>query len=46
MPNYKKVIFLKAIKVRLESGEGTVDEIVETYTKLTEAERTELKNAF
>lgn len=46
MPTYKKIIFLKAIRVRFELGEGTVETITETYTKLTAAEKEELKNEF
>lgn len=46
MPMYKKIIFVKAIKVRIEVGEGTADEIVAMYTKLTEAERQELLKEF
>lgn len=46
MPSYKKIIFMKAIKVRIEAGEGTAEEIIDTYTKLTEEEKVELINAF
>lgn len=46
MPTYKEIIFLKAIRVRFESGEGTADTIIETYTKLTAAEKEELKKDF
>lgn len=46
MAAYKKIIFLKAIKVRYQAGEGTVNEIIETYAKLTEVEKDELRNEF
>lgn len=46
MAAYKKIIFLKAIKVRVQTGEGTPDEIIETYVKLTEAEKNELRKEF
>lgn len=45
MQDYKKIIFLKAIRVRLVAGEGTVDTIINAYTKLTEEEKIELKEA-
>ena len=46
MAAYKKIIFLKAIRVRIQAGEGTPDEIIATYTKLTEAEKVELQKEF
>ncbi len=46
MPGYKKVTFLKAIRVRIEAGEGTAQEIIDTYTKLSDAEREELRKEF
>lgn len=46
MPAYKKIIFIKAIKVRVGTGEGTAEEIIATYSKLTEAEKAELQAEF
>lgn len=46
MTGYKKVIFLKAIRVRIEAGDGTAQEIIDTYTKLSDAEREELRKEF
>ena len=46
MQTYKKIIFLKAIKVRIELGDGTANEIIETYTKLTDNEKVELLMEF
>lgn len=46
MPTYKKIIFLKAIKVRVNAGEGTAEEIIKTYIKLTESEKEELFKEF
>jgi len=46
MPHYKKIIFMKAIKVRVENGEGAAKKIIETYTKLTDKEKKELLSEF
>lgn len=46
MPDYKKIIFLKAINVRIDAGEGSADAIIKTYTKLTEIEKEELLKEF
>lgn len=46
MPTYKKIIFVKAISVRIEGGEGTAEEIIRSYTKLTETEKLELLKEF
>jgi hypothetical protein len=42
MPNWKLNIFKRAVIVRYEAREGTVDEIVITYPKLTEEEQQEV----
>ncbi len=46
MLDYKKVIFLRAIKVRVANREGTAEEIIESYGKLTGDEKKELKANF
>ena len=46
MLDYKKVIFLRAIKVRVANSEGTAEEIIESYGKLTGDEKKELKANF
>jgi uncharacterized protein (DUF433 family) len=39
LPAYKLNIFTNAVIARYENGEGTVEEIVATYTKLTAEEQ-------
>ena len=39
MDTWKKVIFINSIKVRLQNGEGTAEEIINSYVKLTEDEK-------
>jgi len=46
MPNWKKTIFVNAIKALIEAEGKPAAEIVATYTKLTEAERIELLAEF
>lgn len=46
MQDYKKIIFIKAIEVRMANGEGTAEEIIESYGKLTGDEKKELKANF
>ncbi len=46
MLDYKKVIFLRAIKVRVANREGTAEEIIEAYGRLTNDEKSELKAEF
>lgn len=36
-------IIIKAIKIRLDRGEGTVDELVDSYTKLSDAQKEQAK---
>lgn len=42
MPSWKLNIFKRAVIIRFEAGEGTVEEIVATYTKLTAEEQKEV----
>ncbi len=42
MLSYKLNIFTNAVITRVDSGEGTVEEIVATYTKLTVEEQQEV----
>lgn len=46
MPTYKKIIFVKAIKVRVEAGEGSIDKIIDSYTKLSAEEQDVLRKEF
>ena len=45
MPSWKLNIFKRAVIVRLRAGEGTADEIVATYTKLSAEEQQEVITA-
>ncbi|MBU5331403.1 hypothetical protein KQI61_04270 [Anaerocolumna aminovalerica] len=45
MPSWKLCIFKRAVIVRHEAGEGTTDEIVATYTKLSTDEQQEVITA-
>nr|WP_308743530.1 hypothetical protein [uncultured Anaerocolumna sp.] len=42
MPSWKLCIFKRAVIIRCGVGEGTVEEIVSTYPKLTEEEQQEV----
>ena len=42
MPVWKKNIFVTAIKARMEQESRTATDIITEYTKLTEAEKTEI----
>lgn len=42
MPSWKLSIFVNAVKIRNERGEGTYEEILATYPKLTDAEKKEI----
>lgn len=46
MQDYKKIIFKKAIQIRLNTGDGTLQEILDSYPKLTTFERSELEQEF
>lgn len=46
MLEYKKIIFKKAIQIRLKSGDGTLQEILDSYPKLSVVERAELEQEF
>lgn len=45
MPNWKLDIFKRAVIIRFNTGEGTVEDIVKTYPKLTEVEQQEIVTA-
>ena len=42
MPTWKKNIFVRAIKARMEQENRTAEDIITEYTALTEAEKTEI----
>jgi len=46
MPSWKKIIFINAIKARIQLENRTADVIIQDYTKLTEAEKTEILSGF
>lgn len=46
MSEWKKLIFVNSVKVRVQSGEGTANEIINSYTKLTEDEKVILRAEF
>lgn len=42
MPTWKKNIFVNAIKARMTLESRTAEDIIQEYTALTEAEKTEI----
>ena len=42
MPTWKKTIFINAIKVLMRDENKTAEEVIVRYTKLTDAEKTEI----
>lgn len=46
MEAWKKVIFVNSIKVRLQNGEGSAEEIINSYAKLSDGEKEILKAEF
>ncbi|HEX2925681.1 MAG TPA: hypothetical protein VHP38_05415 [Ruminiclostridium sp.] len=42
MPEWKKNIFVNAIKIRKAQENRTAEKIIEDYTALTETEKTEI----
>lgn len=42
MPTWKKNIFVVAIKARMEQEQRTAEDIIQEYTKLTDAEKQEI----
>jgi uncharacterized protein (DUF433 family) len=42
MPSWKLSIFVSAVKIRYAAGEGSYEEILATYPKLTEEEKAEI----
>lgn len=42
MLEWKKTIFVNAIKARMVQESRTAEDIIQEYTKLTEAEKTEI----
>lgn len=45
MPAWKKMIFVNAIKARMEMENRTAEDIIQEYNKLTEGEKTEILSA-
>lgn len=45
METWKKSIFVNAIKTLMQQENKTAEEIITRYTKLTDAEKTEILNA-
>lgn len=46
MPAWKKIIFVNAIKARMQFESRTAEDIIQDYTKLTEAEKEEFLSEF
>lgn len=46
MSEWKKLIFVNSVRVRIQNGEGTANEIIESYTKLSDDEKMILKTEF
>lgn len=46
MPAWKKSIFVNAIKARMQLESRTAEDIIQDYTKLTEAEKEEILSEF
>lgn len=46
MDAWKKLIFVNSVKVRIQNGEGTAEEVIDSYVKLTEEEKRILKGEF
>ena len=46
MEAWKKAIFVNSIKVRLQNGEGSAEEIINSYAKLSDGEKEILKAEF
>jgi hypothetical protein len=42
MPSWKLSIFVSAVKIRYAAGEGTFEELLATYPKLSEQEKAEI----
>lgn len=42
MPEWKKTIFVNAIKARMVQENRTAEDIIEGYTKLTDSEKVEI----
>lgn len=42
MPTWKNLIFLNAIKARIELENRTAEDIIEDYSKLSESEKEEI----
>lgn len=42
MPVWKKIIFVNAIKARMEMEDRTAEDIIQDYPKLTEEEKVEI----
>jgi len=42
MPEWKKIIFVNAIKARMAMENRTAEDIIQEYTKLTDEEKAEI----
>lgn len=42
MPEWKKIIFVNAIKARMVMENRTAEDIIQEYTKLTDEEKAEI----
>lgn len=45
MPEWKKNIFVNAIKVRMEREGKTAEELIDEYNKLTDTDKAEILSA-
>jgi hypothetical protein len=45
MPSWKKNIFARTIKARMEAEQRTAEDIIKEYPKLTDAEQKEILEA-
>ncbi len=45
MPQWKRNIFVTAIKARMQNESRTAEDIIKEYTKLTDAEKAEILDA-
>jgi hypothetical protein len=46
MPSWKKIIFINAIKARIQLESRTATDIIQDYTKLSELEKAEILSEF
>lgn len=46
MPAWKKIIFINAIKARIQLESRTAEDIIKDYTKLSDIEKAEILSEF